>query len=113
MRRCAACNRVTVWSSIRGGGQYFCSAYCATLSTMPGFCQGCVAETTDHAAPATHLTQLGGSFLFGGSKRCPTCHSIVQRHVYLALFVPIWWRTQYRVIYTSRSSYVGRRLARK
>lgn len=56
------------------------------------------------------MSKLGGSMLLGGAERCPTCHSIVQRLVYFVLFFPVWWRSRYRVIYTSRFSFVGRAL---
>ena|SRR5689334_13791332 len=110
MQKCAVCGKVVLWTSLRDGDEGFCSPYCATLSDTPGFCAACAAATEECLAPSTDMSMLGGSVLVGGAARCPTCHSIVQRHVYFALFVPIWWRTRYRVIYTSPSTYMGRKL---
>jgi hypothetical protein len=81
-----------------------------TYSSMPGFCSRCALETTADAPGSTHMSTLGGSMLLGSANRCGTCHSIVQRHVYFACLLPIWWKSRYRVIYTSRTAYVGRSL---
>jgi len=110
MSRCAVCNKWILWSSYRDGESQYCSVFCLTYSGMPGFCERCVAETEDVPAPDTTFSTFGGSRLLGKQDRCPVCHSVVRRHVYLALVIPIWWRTRYRVIYTSRDRYVGRRL---
>ena len=108
MKRCATCHRIAGLSTLRAGGDIFCSAYCMTYSTMPGFCASCAAQTSPVAPGSTTMSHFGGSMLLGSRDRCPTCHSIVQRKVYFALLVPVWWRSRYRVIYTSRTSYVGR-----
>jgi len=110
MKRCAVCNSVVFYSSLKSNGQSFCSTYCMTYSEMPGFCDRCVQETTDDPAPSTTLSTLGGSTMFGASDRCGTCHSIVRRHMYLAVMIPIWWKARYRIIYVDQTRYVGRRL---
>jgi len=110
MKRCSVCNGITLWSTLRAGGEVYCSTYCMTYSSMPGFCQNCASETTDVGPGSTHMSNFGGSMLLGSALRCGTCHSIVQRRVYFALFLPIWWKSRYRVIYTSRTQYVGRHL---
>jgi hypothetical protein len=110
MKRCSVCNGVTLWSTLRSNGDIFCSTYCMTYSTMPGFCSRCALETTGDTLGSTHMSTFGGSMLLGASSRCSTCHSIVQRHVYFALLFPIWWKARYRVIYTTRTAYVGRSL---
>jgi hypothetical protein len=110
MRRCPVCQRIILFSKFRGDGAVFCSAYCLTFSAMPGFCQQCAAETDRSVAGEVSVSELAGSMMFGAKDRCPRCHSIVQRKVRYILAVPVGWRARYRVIYTSRATFVAREL---
>ena len=110
MKRCATCRRLTILSTLRSGDEIYCSRYCMTYGPMPGFCGACASETRDEPPGNTHLSHVGGSLLLGAKRRCARCHSIVQRKIYFALFLPIWFGRRYRVIYTDRTHYVGRRL---
>ena len=110
MTRCAVCNHRVIFSKLVDGDGTFCSYYCYTYSEMPGFCAKCSASTTDDAPGNTIIGGLFGSVLVGSADRCPTCHSIVQRLRPIVFAIPITRGTPYRMIYTSHTNYVGRRL---
>lgn len=75
-----------------------------------GFCQACLDETTSETPGNTTTYNIFiGTRLIGLGAACPACGSVVQTK-YFCLFVPLTPLARYRIIYLSRSRYVGRRL---
>ena len=78
-----------------------------------GFCQECLAQTTDESPGFVFTINWLGIRLLGGGDPCPACGSIVQRK-WICLVMPIVPLGRYRVVYLGQgfmsTRFVGRRL---
>jgi hypothetical protein len=112
MRRCKVCNTIVVGSTLRDGADSFCSLYCFTKSTTPGFCKDCLDATTPKSPGSTYLYNGIGTRLLFAKDRCPTCHSVVQTKFFVLAIIPLIPLGRFRLIYTDRLKYVGRQVVR-
>lgn len=108
MARCSICNCL-MGGGYRDGESRYCSLHCYTQSPVAGFCEKCLAETTDASPGSTFTLNMFGTGLFGAADRCRTCHSVVQGK-WIQLLFPVIRIGRYRVRYTGPTAYVGRRL---
>ena len=78
-----------------------------------GFCQACLAETTEESVGTVFSVNLIGTHLWGDSDPCSACGSIVQRK-WLCIMMPLVPLGKYRVIHLGHwfmsSKFIGRKL---
>jgi endogenous inhibitor of DNA gyrase (YacG/DUF329 family) len=108
MTKCSVCGKRMV-GGYKAGAERFCSLQCYTYSPSGTFCKACLDSTSLQSPGGTFTFNTIGTRLFFSRERCPSCHSIVQRKAFCALFVPLIPLGTYRVIYTGPSQYIGRR----
>ena len=109
MTKCAVC-RKRMMGGYKVGTDRFCSLQCFTHSPTGTFCQACLDSTSPQSPGGTYTFNTVGTRIFFSRDRCPSCHSIVQRKAFCALFVPLIPLGSYRVIYTGPTQYIGRRV---
>ena len=109
MTRCAVCNSRMV-GGIREGSARYCSAACYSQSPLPNFCERCLGETTEASPAPVFSLHLFGMGLYGTDRRCPECHSVVQRKWLELAGIPVIRIGRYRMRYSGRTSWTGRRL---
>ncbi len=102
-----------MFGGYRDGANRYCSVQC--LSYGNGiFCPRCVEATTDEGAPSTFSVNAFGTSWLGARDRCAACHSVVRRHVFVILLVPVVFFATYRVLCLEPTAhghrFVGRRL---
>jgi len=74
-------------------------------------CAGCLASTTECAAPGSlALNIVFGTRYMGALERCEECRSVV-RTLWFWIFVPLIPLGSYRVVSTDGRRFVGRRTA--
>ena len=107
MTACTNCRRRIVVSRLRDQkGRVFCSEECLAWFNGPRqFFVKCVAETTAESSGGMfRINGIGNTFL-GYSSKCATCGSVVRREMITLLFVPIFPRQRYRVLYSTPTTY--------
>jgi hypothetical protein len=109
MARCGTCNTLMI-GGYRSGNEQYCSLPCYTASPLGGFCQDCLDATTADTPGGSFTFNTFGVRLYFAGKRCPKCHSIVQRKAVCAFYIPIIPMARYRVIYVGGNRYLGRKL---
>ena len=109
--KCANCG-----SLLLGGGKEgelrFCSSQCSQFHSHPGYCEQCLAETTQEALGGTFSVNLiFGTHLMGwGAQPCPRCNSKVMRK-WLWIVIPLLpVSAKYRVLYQTRARYFSRKM---
>jgi hypothetical protein len=109
---CTNCRRRLVAFSYRDqAGRVFCSEQCVEWFNGPRrFCAKCVAETTKGSVSGlVRINGCGNTFL-GYSSKCATCNSVVRREVITILFVPVFPRKRYRVLYAAPKNFYSRQM---
>ncbi len=61
-----------------------------------GFCEECIAESTDQTPGDVSTTNGVGRKFYGGAKPCPTCGSVIRTLWWTCVDVPIIPRGSYR-----------------
>ena len=120
MEKCAHCSSRIVLGVHREDGKQFCSKSCARYfkGLHDGFCETCIAETTDESPGNMRLINgFGTGWGFTAKNKCQKCGSVEQTKLTYFL-LPIIPKERYRVLYTnikmklggSEEQYIARKL---
>jgi hypothetical protein len=79
-----------------------------------GFCEDCIAATTDESPGGALSNFAFGTTFFHSGEPCPNCNAIIATKYIIAFFVPVVRLGRFRLKYHQRgffrSVYIGRRL---
>ena len=109
--KCANCG-TTLLGGGKEGEKRFCSDRCKQWHSHPGFCQQCVAETTEEGVGGTFTINVlfGTRLMAWGSELCPRCHSRAMRK-WLWIIIPVVPVSgRYRVLYQTQRVYISRKM---
>ncbi len=109
---CANCGTTVVFGGRKHSSHRYCSKECEDWVRHPGFCEVCLAATTDHESGGTFRLNGFGTCLALPRRRCPTCGSVVQTLAFSVFFVPVIPLGQYRVRWVNPKRFLSRRLRR-
>jgi len=109
IKKCANCGSVIAFGK-KDGDNYYCNNICKEHHKHPGFCQECVAETTNETPGDTATFNGVGIRLYGNAAKCPTCYSVIKRKWFCIVFIPIFPLRKFRIKPVTIKRYLGRRL---
>lgn len=101
MNTCFHCQKKIFKKGYYIGNKHFCSKNCAAyFKSQNGFCEKCLAETTEEQTGDLRMFNgigTGLGFFSKKNSKCPDCGSIIKRKWFF-IGVPIVPHDQYRII---------------
>lgn len=113
LNACVNCGATVVFGGRKRGRDRYCSSECEDWVRHPGFCEVCLASTTDQESGGTFRLNGFGTCLAFPRDRCPSCGSVVQTLALSIFFLPLIPLGRYRVRWANPRRFLSRRLRRE
>lgn len=110
MQSCRSCRRKIIFGARWESGSSYCSIECRDHFFHPGFCNGCLAASTDISGGNMWTAAGSGERFLGRRSLCPACRSVVLTKWSCFLFIPFARLPAYRVKYLAPGQFLSRRL---